>query len=171
VQARAARISVSASATRKQGGGIIEPARSFLATLDLKRFSVTEPSLFLATLNDATESLKMRLPSPQEHWGIARKLTNIFLRDALYTSFLKDEFGLATSEAFLEVPLDSISAERIFNSAEPGALPKWPGVKRNDALLNAAYQAVAAKAASRAKIARVHLDTYWWGERSTPIEP
>jgi hypothetical protein len=170
VQARAARISVSASATRKQGGGIIEPARAFFTKLDLSRFAVSEESEFHQTLNEATESLRCLFPNPAESWGISRKLTNIFIRDALYTSFLRDEFGLAASESLMEVPLDSISAGRIFKGAKSGELPKWPGVKRNDAEINRAYQAVAERISVDARVARVHLDTWWWGDRSAPGE-
>lgn len=170
VQARAARISVSASATRKQGGGIIEPARAFFSKIDLSRFAVSDASEFQQTLNDVTESLRCQLPNVAESWGISRKLTNIFIRDALYTSFLRDEFGLEVSEPLMEVPLDSISAGRIFDGAKAGELPKWPGVKRNDAELNRAYQVVAARISADARIARVHLDTWWWGDRSAPSE-
>ncbi|MEQ4617631.1 MAG: hypothetical protein ABN482_06240 [Corticimicrobacter sp.] len=166
VQTRAARISVSASAVRKQGEGIVDPAREFFNGLDLKQFAVQKQEIFQKCLDEATDALRNRLPNPQEGWGIARKLTNIFLRDALYTTYLRDKFELHLSEAFLEVPLDSISARRIYEcTAAPRELQKWKGVKYNNPENNLAYQLVAKRIADKAQVARVHLDTYWWGMR------
>lgn len=170
VQTRAARISVSASATRKQGGGIIEPARGFLAQLELKEFATARESLFRTRLDKTTEDLAKTFPVASRSWGLARKLLNIFLRDALYTSYLRDRFQLQKSEAFLEVPLDSISAGRIYKEAIRGELPRWPGVKHNTEEVSALYQTLASKLAMRAGVARVHLDTYWWGERGAANE-
>ena len=170
VQARGARVSVSASATRKQGGGIVEPARAFLAVMPLRKFSTANDSLFTRRLNTATDDLQATFPLQSRSWGLARKLLNIFLRDCLYTSYLNDEYELSNAEKFMEVPLDSISASALFKEAPKLSLPKWPGVKHNTPEVSAKYQEFATCLAGETGVARVHLDTYWWGERSAPGE-
>ena len=170
VQARGARVSVSASATRKQGGGVVEPARAFLAVMPLRRFSTANGLLFAQHLDTTTNDLKATFPPQSRSWGLARKLLNIFLRDCLYTSYLNDEYELSKAEKFMEVPLDSISANALFKEAPRLSLPKWPGVKHNTPQVSAKYQEFATCLIAEAGIARVHLDTYWWGERSAPGE-
>jgi len=41
---------------------------------------------------------------------MARKLLNIYLRNALYSTYLREAFELDTAEHLYEVPLDSIVA-------------------------------------------------------------
>ena len=170
VQARGARVSVTASATRKQGGGIVEPARAFLAVMPLSAFSTADPVVFTQRLNAATDELMATFPSESSSWGLARKLLNIFLRDCLYTSYLEAEHKLSAAEQLMEVPLDSISAAGLIEEASKGGLPRWPGVKHNTPQVSERYQDFAAQFAAKQGIARVHLDTYWWGERAAPSE-
>ena len=53
------------------------------------------------------------MPKGAQAWGTARKALNIFLRDALYTTYLSKRYGLPRAEASLEIPLDSITAVRL----------------------------------------------------------
>lgn len=148
--------------------------RQFLEQLPLAQFSVSQPRLFEQHLDITTEQLCASFPQSGQSWGLARKVLNIFLRDALYTTYLADI--LKESEANLEVPLDSITARHLCQAAGRGVLPRWLGVKHLTPEASALYQAYAAKLAKSRGIARVHLDTYWWGHRderpkAQPIVP
>jgi hypothetical protein len=165
VQGRSARVAVSASATRNQGGGIVQPARAFFAVMPLKNFCTANEAHFAQRLNTITRELQATFPPQASSWGLARKLLNIFLRDCLYTCYLNDAYKLSIAEKFMELPLDSISAGFLFKEAPKLSLPKWPGVKYNTPELSIQYQAFASRLAAKAGVARVHLDTYVWGER------
>jgi hypothetical protein len=167
VQTRAARIACSVSATRGQGAGVVASGREFLAQLPLAQFAVSRPSLFQRHLDEATQGLCNAFPKSGRSWGLARKVLNIFLRDALYTTYLSEKFGLSRAEQCFEVPLDSITARHLRQAAGRGALPRWLGVKHLTPQTSAAYQAFAAEYAASHGIARAHLDTYWWGHRDT----
>lgn len=167
VQTRAARIACSASATRGQGAGVVASGRGFLAQLPLAQFAVSRPSLFLRRLDEATQGLCGALPKSGRSWGLARKVLNIFLRDALYSTYLSEEFFLSRAENCLEVPLDSITARHLCQAAGRGMLPRWLGVKHLTPQASAAYQAFAAEYGASHDITRVHLDTYWWGHRDS----
>ncbi|MFN0009328.1 MAG: hypothetical protein ACKVXR_15600 [Planctomycetota bacterium] len=90
---------------------------------------------------------------------------NIFLRDCLYTCYLRDRYGLGRAEAFFEIPLDSISGTRIRSHRLGHDLSRWPGVKYMSSKLSNAYQEVGSAIARSQRIERVHLDAYWWGVR------
>jgi hypothetical protein len=105
------------------------------------------------------------LPRRGRSWGVARKLLNIFLRDALYTSYLAETCGLRRSERWLEVPLDSITAKRILDASRTGELPAWPGVRRLTPRTSELFQAAAARLAGPYGVSSVHMDTFWWGAR------
>ena len=168
VQARVARIAISASAARGQKApGLVLAARDFCARVDLSGFSTNRNAKFASHLEATTLSLKNELPRAGRHWGVARKLLNIFLRDALYTFYLREWYGLVAAEEFFEVPLDSISSGEIRKLVGRGVLPKWPGVKHVSPAISAEYQGVAQAEADRRGIARVHLDTFWWGGSRT----
>jgi len=117
VQARTARISASASATRGQGKGVVKAARDYLTTLPLSEFALARRTLFLARLEYHTLALVKVLPAKARRWGLARKLLNIFLRDALYTTYLAERYGLKRSELFYEIPLDSITTRHLRREA------------------------------------------------------
>jgi hypothetical protein len=138
----------------------------FLRTLKLRRFSVRRAGTFRAHLNAATDELRRALPKEARSWGLARKLMNIFLRDALYTTYLCEEFRLLELENLFEVPLDSITAGHLRSSAGHGVLPRWKGVKHLTPDVSEKYQEYAEHLAQTCGVAKVHLDTYWWGERA-----
>ena len=167
VQARAARICVGASAIRGQGSGVAPPARQFLERLSLNPFCTARGARFQSQLDEATERLRVALPDKSRHWGLAWKLMNIFLRDALYSTYLAGAFPISNAEAYLELPLDKITSGNLWRIAGRGELPCWRGVKHLIPKDSAAYQSFAAKyvASLKPAIARVHLDTYWWGVR------
>lgn len=164
-QGRTARIAASASATRRQGRGAVIAARHFFSALDLRRLGVSTGATFRSRLDEVTVQLRDALPRNARSWGLARKLLNIFLRDALYTTYLCERFGLARAEQFLEIPLDSITARRLRKHAGRGVLPRWKGVKHLTLEASDKYQCHAERVAQDSGLARVHLDTYWWGER------
>ena len=160
---RGARIAVGASTVRGQGNrGVVASARTFLRTVDLRSFGTDRAPVFAAVLDRTTQDLRDALPATAQHWGIARKVLNIFLRDCLYTSYLSERYGLKAAEFLFELPLDSITARELRKAAGRGRLPPWPGVKGVDSACNRAYQAVALHVAGVRKMARVHLDALWW---------
>lgn len=163
---RAARIAAGASATRHQGKGTAKAAREYLCRLNLWRFEVSRTLLFQKRLDRATAKLVAALPPDARSWGLARKLLNIFLRDVLYTTYLASHFRFARLEHLLEIPLDSITAGQLRARARSMALPRWRGVKHLTRQASERYQSHAAEVAKQKGVARIHLDTFWWGERS-----
>jgi hypothetical protein len=172
VQSRAARIAVGASTVRGRGNaGAVAASRTFLRRLDLATFGVSDSTTFEAELNRATDELRVALPRTCQHWGMARKILNIFLRDCLYTSYLVSAFHLDRAEQFLELPLDSITAKQLRNAAGQRSLQPWPGVKHLTMQVSASFQKVAADEASKRGIARVHLDAFWWSVGRDEVRP
>jgi len=162
-QSRTARVAVGASTVRGRGNaGVVRASRSFLGRLDLTPFGRPSKVVFARNLDRATSALRKSLPRKASHWGLARKVVNIFLRDCLYTTYLNEAFDLRQSEPYLELPLDSITAKQIKRAAGRGELPAWPGVKNLTQSLSARFQEAAAAEAARRGIARVHLDAIWW---------
>lgn len=170
IQARTAAVAISPSTVRGQGGeGVVGAARDFLAALDLRRFGVSDKEAFRNELKAATKELMAVLPEKARSWGIARKCLNIFLRDAFYTCYLRDEYGLALAEDFYEIPLDGVVVKELKKRAGRGKLPRWDTVKRLKWEDSLAYQKYARELAQGMKITRVHLDTYLWvNGRKTP---
>jgi hypothetical protein len=163
IQSRAARLAVGASTVRGRGNaGVVAVSRSFLRTVDLRAFGPAAPVPFGEALDQLTEELRRRLPRRARHWGIARKVLNIFLRDCLYTTYLEEEYSLRQTESLLELPLDSITVRQLKRAAGRGMLPLWPGVKHLTPALSASFQRAAAIEAGKRNIRRVHLDAIWW---------
>lgn len=62
-------------------------------------------------------------------WGAGRKALNLFLRDCLYNRYLSAEHGLDCIQKWVEIPLDSIVADRLKKDAgRRGRLPVWNGL-------------------------------------------
>ena len=166
IQTRTARIAASASATRGQRTpGLAAAAREYFETLPLDQFGVVRSRLFKKRLDHATLELIRAIPKNGRSWGLARKLLNIFLRDAFYTTYLRDAYRLDLAEHNYELPLDSITAKRLRAETSEGAIPPWCGVKYLTPEASDVLQAAAAAIAASRGIARIHFDAYWWGSR------
>jgi hypothetical protein len=165
LQARAARAALGPSSMRGAGSrGVVAAGRSYLSVLNLRPFGNANQRRFRRAVDDATAGLLQSLPSHARHWGLARKGLNIFLRDCLYTVYLRDAYGLGSAESNFEIPLDSLTGRALWKAAK-GSLPRWDVVRRLRPALSDRFQAVAAQLAATRGIARVHLDAFWWGER------
>ncbi|MBE7559494.1 hypothetical protein HS125_11285 [bacterium] len=163
VQRHVANVAISPSTLRGQGpAGVVEAAQHFLGNLDLGRFRDGKSDGFRSELDQVAEELRQSLASGGQHWGAARKALNIFLRDALYNTYLRDAYRVDRLEPWLELPLDSYTAKAVRKYAPKSELPRWVGVKYVTADSNAAYQAAAAGVASEKGVARVHLDIHFW---------
>lgn len=163
VQSRAARIAVGPSTVRGPGNeGAVDAAREFLAGIKLRPFGTSNARNFLSVLDRSTAKLIKSLPSNVRHWGIARKVLNIFLRDAFYTVYLRDAYKLDRAEAFYELPLDSITAKHLKGAKGGKNLSRWRGVKYVTPTQSDEYQEAAQREALKRGVARVHLDAYWW---------
>lgn len=162
VRSRAARIATGGSAMRGKGNsGASAAARSVLRSMDLSILAYADEAAFGKQLDMQTSRVLAGLPRGARHWGLARKVVNIFLRDCLYTSYLRDVFKLGPLESMLEVPLDSYVAKRLIET-QPGQLPRWRGVKHVSPSESHLLQAAAVLESQRLGVARVHLDAYYW---------
>jgi hypothetical protein len=165
LQARTARAAIGASSMRRPGApGVVKAARQYLQTLPLGQFGTNDATLFRRRLDSATTALQQRLPVGAKRWGRARKGVNIFLRDCLYTVYLRRAFNLEKAEAFFEIPLDSITGKKLCE-ADP-SLPPWETVSGLTRAASGCYQEAAMRIADEMGIPRVHLDAIWWGERA-----
>jgi hypothetical protein len=165
IQHHNARAAIGSSSMRRAGSpGVVEAARKFLAHMNLAPFGAAKRKTFMAALDRNTEKLRLALPKRTQRWGLARKAINIFLRNCLYTAYLRDRYGLARAETFFEVPLDSITGTKLYQ-ADPDRLPRWKTVRGLTRKRSAVYQKVALEQARKEGFARVHLDAVWWGER------
>jgi hypothetical protein len=168
IQSRSARVAVGASAARGRGNaGVVAAARKYLREVDLAKFSASGD--FRAALDAETTALLRALPSKAQHWGIARKLLNIFLRDCLYTTYLDAAYHLSRAESEFEIPLDSITAKQLKAEVGPGKLPRWRGVKHLKDSVSAQYQQAAGILAAKERVHRVHLDAVWWSKNRDEI--
>ena len=166
LQYSTAHVSVSNSSMRGPGSaGAVTVARAHLGCLDLRPFGTRDRTWFRAELNRATNRLRKALPASVRHWGLARKVLNIFLRNCLYTVYLRERYRLDRAEPFFEVPLDSLTAKRICTSDD--GLPRWHGVRALDYRTSKRYQNIAAGIAASKGILPVHLDAIWWGLRES----
>ncbi|HXG55628.1 MAG TPA: hypothetical protein VNJ03_09650 [Vicinamibacterales bacterium] len=165
IQAKLARGAIGASSMRGAGSkGVVEAVRTSLAKVSLNDFGTADASAFRDALDAATEDIVQGLPKQARHWGLARKGLNIFLRDCLYTVYLREPFSLHRGERLFEVPLDSITGKRLYEESG-GRLPRWASVRGLNMNLSDRFQAEASGLADKRRIARVHLDAIWWGER------
>jgi putative transcriptional regulator len=156
---------IDMSVLRGAPAGTKEAAHKFLIELDLKEF--TKPASFSALLDDKTEALRRTFPKNAQYWGRARKCLNIFLRNATYSYYLRERYGLGDLEPSLELPLDSNVARGLTLDAANHHLcapPKWDAIIRLTPTANRSYQSLASIVAQRKNIHRVHLDLWYWRE-------
>jgi hypothetical protein len=152
-----------ASTLRGQGaGGMVRVARTYCSAIDLSVFGTSRLSSFSVQLDETTEDLRLKFPQGGRHWGAARKVMNVFLRNAYYNQFLCSQFHLERAVALYEVPLDSIVADELRRLDEARCLPRWPGVKYLQPDTNTRYQDFLLKLASCNGLQRVHLDAILW---------
>ncbi|MBI3045571.1 MAG: hypothetical protein HYY78_22420 [Betaproteobacteria bacterium] len=160
---RIASAAIGASTIRRMGPkGTAKRARAFLAGLNLNRFRVDSKQEFIRVLDNATDSFLGKLPRRAKHWGLARKLLNIFLRDAAYNRYLSQHFALRRVERWMEVPLDSHVGKQLRASLEGKNLPRWKTVIGLGAEVSKKFQKVATTIARRKGVTRVDLDVYYW---------
>ena len=160
---------VGPSTLRNQGkSGVIEMAQSFLSEFDLHRLTVNDERAFLRVLDTMTEELRQQLPRGAQHWGAARKAVNLFLRDCCYNRIVSDTYRLASLEAWLEIPLDSVVAAELKRRLPRRTLPAWPRLKGLTPPVSAAFQRVAKARADADGITRPRLDMRLWVAQRKP---
>ncbi len=162
VQWKVAISAVGISTVRKQGKGILKDIHEFLSELDLQEIPKSQTK-FKFWLDQETNNL---VKKAKLSWGLARKVLNLFLRDAVYNRYLYDKFKLKDIEKWLEIPLDKIVARALRKKNK--SLPSWPGLKigqdKQNINIYEKYQEFAQALANEKGIARVHLDLYLWLE-------
>ena len=168
LQLRGARTALGPSSARGPGNaGVGIAGRKYFGELDLRQFGTDQPNRFRGALDEATNALRDSFPPKARHWwGLARKGMNIFLRDCLYTCYLRDKYHLHLAEAYYEVPLDSLTGRELYKKAQ-GSLPRWQTIRHLSEMESNKFQEVAAREAAKHQIHRVHLDVFWWGARQT----
>lgn len=163
IQRKVAVTALPGTALRGQGAaGVTQAARDFLAELSLREFAYCRASTIGRTLDMATEALRRRLPRGAQGWGTARRALDLFLRDALYNAYLREQYRLHRIERWLELPMDAAAAAFLRDSDPAAELPPWRGVRNLTPTQNAAYQGIATTVAQQMGLARVHLDAYLW---------
>lgn len=163
MQKRAGNGAIGPSTARSMGpAGTIGAAKQFFHEFNLGSIQAKSKTSFLRKLDDATEELKCTLPLGGQHWGSSRKFFNIFLRNCLYNRYLCDHFSLQNLQDWMEVPLDSHVGKGLKLESEGQHLPRWKTVIGLTPQLSDVFQSVAQTVADRKKIARVHLDIFYW---------
>lgn len=158
--------SVGASTVRGlRTSGVVAAARDALRRVELGPYGSGTPKAFRSRLDRDTGLVQGSLPDGAQFWGVARKLLNIFLRGALYNTYLNPHYGLSALEDRYEMPLDSLSASGICDLSATRSLPRWTAVKHVTSEINEQYQLRAESIAVAHGTARVHLDAIFWGGR------
>lgn len=158
--------SVGPSTVRGQRSpGLVSKLRSLLADVDLAKIGSFSPDPFASWLDAETLRIKQAMPRDKQHWGVARKVLNIFLRGATYNSFLRADFRLGEVESVLELPLDSLTAKGLRRLSPPRSLPRWNGVKHLTQSDSDRFQQRANEIALKSETSRVHLDIYLFLDR------
>jgi hypothetical protein len=166
VRLRTAELAVGPSTVRGAGAkGVVRAARDGLKAVPLRRFRVRSRRAFERELEFQTEELRARLPRGTRHWGVARKVLNIYLRAVLHHRHLCAAYGLAPIEAWLELPLDRHVVEGIREADPSGRLPRWKTIKGLDPETSAIFQAAARSIAASRRVLPIHLEYLWWRER------
>ena len=161
MQYKVAVSAVPLSAVRAQGAGVLRASQNFLTRLRLANIPRSEMA-FRQWLNRQTNALLDQLPVANRPWGTARKVINLFLRDALYNQYLADAFKLNQLQRWLEIPLDGAVAQGLKRKAGRGNLPPWSGLKKLTRSESDPFQDYALFLANEARTHRVHLDIFLW---------
>lgn len=160
---RTAEFSVGPSTVRRAGApGTVASARLALKRVSLTMFQVRSRKQFLVILERETKRIQKSLPNRAQHWGVARKVLNIFLRSCVYSRPLAKYYRITHLEPWLELPLDSQVAAGIKTCSGSSKLPKWLSVKGLTPEDSTHYQ-TAARALARHKGGNpIHLEACWW---------
>lgn len=162
MQRRIANVAIGASTVRGNPKGTKKRIRDHLAHFDFSELKNGPNDDFAIKLDEWTKIIRetVLLPGAQ-HWGVARKCLNIFLRDATYNYLLREKYKLEAIRKFLEVPLDNIVAARL-KEAESD-LSRFPGIIHLESKISKDYQDAAERIAAKKGLeARVDLDLYYW---------
>src|SRR3972149_9400867 len=148
--------------------GVVKAAREFLtdkvSLKDLKDDPLSGEG-FSEWLDLQTTQLVAAFPEPARHWGTARKVLNIFLRDAVYNCFIRQTFQLDQLSKRLEVPVDHDVAAFLRNESSIDGqkrLPRWISIKSLNPEQNKEYQHAAKVIAEREGIDPVDVDVLAW---------
>ena len=101
-------------------------------------------------------------------WGAARKVLNIFMRDAIYNHYLRKNYKLQCCERYCEVPLDKKIAKQLRSKEHAGidnALLKWTTIKDLKPETSGRYQQIAKNYAKKERIPRIHVDACLWPDQ------
>ena len=154
--------SVGPSTVRGSPQGTADAARNFLSALRLKQFGTSDRSRFSSALDRQTEVLRRSLPATRRHWGLARKVLNIFLHNAFYNYYLRRANFLGKAERLFELPIDSAVVRGLRRATTDAVLPTWQGLSRLTISENEEFQVCALQVARQMRISRVHLDAILW---------
>ena len=158
--------SVGSSTLRNIGAaGAVASAKRSLSQIQLAHYAPQDADSFARQLNSDTEAIRKALPDGAKHFGAARKVLNIFLRGALYNTYLLKHYNLNANVECYEIPLDKLSATGILKHTEANDRIRWIGVKHVTPKVNDDFQRLATKVAERLGTLRVHLDAVFWGGR------
>jgi len=158
--------SVGTSTVRGQGcPGLAQELRQILNDVDLATFATGGRKGFPELLDVQTESIRKLMPRGTRHWGVARKVLNIFLRGATYNCFLRDRFKLQQLEPVLELPLDKWTVKALKLRSPPRSLPRWKAIKHLTHDDSDRFQTQASEWAASKNSLRVHLDIVFWVDR------
>lgn len=90
IRRRTAELAVGPSTVRGAGAkGVVAAARDGLEAVPLRRFQVRSRGAFERELEFQTQELRAQLPRGARHWGVARKVLNIFLRAVVHPTRLR----------------------------------------------------------------------------------
>jgi len=166
---RIAELAVVGSTVRGSPTGTVKAARRALKAIRLDAFVVSSRARFVQVLERETRQLRSMLPSGARHWGIARKILNIFLRACVYSRPIAEAYRLGRIEPWLELPLDGQVARgvRICSTTQ---LPRWRTIKGLEPGDSEQYQRAAGRLAEEFRVCPIHFEACWWREPVTACE-
>jgi hypothetical protein len=139
--------------------GTLKALREELAKItasDLRGFATSDEQAFRDRLDFHTQPLQKI--SKNVSWGAARKVLNIYLRNAVYNHYVREALSLHLCEPFLEVPLDRLVGTALRKDPHGADLPVWKTLGDIQSQQNDEFQAVALKIADEKNLRRIHLD-------------
>ena len=149
---------------RGQPEGTIATARKYLQSINLRDFSdVASEDQFRNLLDEHTKKLRDELKS--KSWGMARKVLNIFLFQAVEHTLLNRNYALDKIIKYLELPLDNPNAKRLRKAAKKDERINlaWKNIKSLSPSTSMQFQEYARRHAyEKHNCERCYLEIYWW---------